>query len=482
MSSEPASSGQLQPPNGSMPFDVFATRVLYVVALGVGCLSKVQGDLWWLLRAGKDIWHTQHVSLVDHFSSTAAGRYWPNHEWLWEVIAYALHAVGGLPLLTAVTGLTIAATVVVLRHVVPVTGYVVPIVMGAALPLMSITWTIRPEVTSLLLLAVTLFLVTHDRVVWIPPMFLLWANLHGEVAVGGVLLAVITVGAVAEALRFRTPEARVRASRLTVVLAASALATLATPLRGRLWTYVLGAGNRPQQNRIAEWATAFHLTVPAVLLWVPLVGAIILGILRRDRLASWSTRVPAYAACSMVPLALLAVRNVPFFVAAAVPLYLVLLEFHPRTPIGRVPRARTILVGGTVATAAAVATIWVAAPQALQWTPVSDRLAEAVRSCPGQLYNDYDEGAALVWWVPDVAVFVDNRQDPYPADVVDAAGGLDAMSYPAVFQRWHIRCAMVPASEPLEAALLHDGWRTTYSDGSTTVLVPSSPRATDATK
>lgn len=466
-----------------MSFDVFATRVLYVVAFGLGSVSTVQDDFWWLLRAGKDIWHTHHVSLVDHYSYTASGDYWPNHEWLWEVCAYAAHTVGGMPLVQAWTGLTIAATVVVLRRVSSVRGYVVPIVIAVALPLMSVTWTSRPQVTSLLLFAVTMHLLSRGREQWLPPVFLLWANLHAQVVMGGLMLAVVTLAAVFEAVRFRTLEARVRATRLMLVLLVSALATLATPLGVRLWAYVLDANGRPGEDRIAEWASAFHPTLAAALLWPLLLGAVIIGLRRHCRLVSWSARVPAYAALAMAPLAALAVRNVPFFIAASLPLYLTLLEFDTGTPIGRVGRARTVLATVATVTAVGVGAAWVAAPQALGWTPVNDRFADALRACPGNLYNDYNQGAPLVWWVPQIKVFVDNRQDPYPADVIDAGADLDAQSYPAVFERWQIRCATAAPSDPLAAALRVDGWRPTYVDGSKVVLVPPPVRrATNATE
>jgi hypothetical protein len=463
-----------------MPFDVFATRVLYVVTLGVGSVTAVQGDLWWLLRAGKDIWHTHRVPLVDHYSHTAAGAYWPNHEWLWEVCAYALHAVGGMPLIAAWTGGTIAATVVILRHVSAARGYVVPVSVAIALPLLSVTWTARPQVTSLLFFAVTMCLLSQGRDLWLPPLFLLWANVHAQVLIGGVVLATVTVAAAYEGVRLGTADSRARARRLAVVLILSALATLANPLHGRLWTYVLDYRARPGQDRIEEWASAFHPTLVAALFWVPLVGAVALGLRRHRRLANWSARVPAYAALATAPIAALAVRNIPFFVAACLPLFMNLLEFRTSTPIGRVARGRSALAVVAMTTAGCVVAVWASAPPALRWTPVSNGLADALQGCPGPLYNDFNDGAAIVWWVPQVKVFVDNRQDPYPTDVIRAAGNLDARSYPAVFEQWRIDCALVERSTPLEAALRLDGWRATYTDSSQSVLVPPGTPASSA--
>ena len=60
----------------------------------------MQADTWWQLRAGRDMWLSQRVLLTDVYSHTAYGSFWPNHEWLAEVIYYAMYRVGGLPMVT----------------------------------------------------------------------------------------------------------------------------------------------------------------------------------------------------------------------------------------------------------------------------------------------------------------------------------------------------------------------------------------------
>lgn len=62
-------------------------------------LMPAQGDTFWHLRAGQEIWRTFHVPLDEHYSYTAAGGYWPDHEWLWQAFAYGLYRLGGMRLL-----------------------------------------------------------------------------------------------------------------------------------------------------------------------------------------------------------------------------------------------------------------------------------------------------------------------------------------------------------------------------------------------
>ena len=66
--------------------ETLAAGLLGIAAGVLACLAPAQSDTWWLLRAGQDIVRTRAIPLVDTYSHTAAGLYWPNHEWLTEVL------------------------------------------------------------------------------------------------------------------------------------------------------------------------------------------------------------------------------------------------------------------------------------------------------------------------------------------------------------------------------------------------------------
>ena len=84
-----------------MSFPRLAVGLLFGAFAVTACLSPAGPDTYWHLRAGEEIWRTLHVPLDEHYSFTAAGRFWPNHEWLWQALSYGAHRVGGMPLLTA---------------------------------------------------------------------------------------------------------------------------------------------------------------------------------------------------------------------------------------------------------------------------------------------------------------------------------------------------------------------------------------------
>jgi len=461
-----------------MSFDVFATRMIQVAVTAVAMVSVVQPDFWWLLRAGRDIWHTGHVPLTDHYSYTAAGRDWPNHEWLWEATAYALHSVGGMPLVALMVGVAVSVTLWALLRLSRATGYVVPLVLLLLVPVVSVSWTMRPQVTSLMLFALTMLVLARERYLLVPPLFLLWANLHAQVVMGGVLLTITTVVAAVRWLRSRSDDDRARLVRLAGTTALAAAATLLNPLGPGLWSYVLDANGRPGQEAIAEWHNAFEINPAVLWFWAILVPAVVMSVRRRDRLGGWQEQVTIAAALAMAPLAILAVRNIPFFVIAVSPLLMTVLEFQTSRPISRARQARRMLAGMVTLAVAGVVAAWALLPTALGWRPVPEGLARAARACPGHLFNGYDTGAVMIWWVPEVKVFVDNRQDPYPAEVINALFEITTSNYQVYFDRYDVRCALLPPDAPLVKTLRGDGWESTYSGDELSLWV--SPRATTA--
>jgi len=121
---------------------------------------------------------------------------------------------------------------------------------------------------------------------------------------------------------------------------------------------------------------------------------------------------------------------------------------------------------GLVTAAYATADPW------LEWHPLPAAAIAAVRSCDGPLFNHYDDGGALIWFVPDKPVFIDSRQDPYPLPFVLEEIRLERAEQPyrPVFARWGIRCALLRPSSKLAARLRDDGWQARFADEKWAVL------------
>src|SRR5215472_10032385 len=76
------------------PSHLFAL-ILFFGLLAMTARSAVDPDLWWHLRTGQWIMQTGHVPRTDPFSFTRAGSPWISHEWLSEVIFFAIWKLAG---------------------------------------------------------------------------------------------------------------------------------------------------------------------------------------------------------------------------------------------------------------------------------------------------------------------------------------------------------------------------------------------------
>jgi len=466
-------------PSG-IAFRKMAIALLFIALGATACLMPMQADSYWHLRAGEDIWRTGAVPLCDTYSYTAAGRPWPNHEWLWQAVTYALFSAGGQPLLVlASAAMAVGACAIIYRLMIgETTTRFVLMLLGT--PLIAGVWAVRPQIATLLLLAALLWLLMRERYLWIPALFLLWANVHGAVALGGLVLATATVvAAFGVRRRFWT---------LLAVTAFSGLATVATPLGLRAWHLAGATLATARATGIMEWQPAYPTTIAEAGFGVLAVGFVVL-VARRWRAiatcatcatcescASWPDRVLLASSLVLLPLAIVAVRNIAPFVLVAMPASSRLLGEQFRWPANRQsadgrdhPRANLILVMiFALVAVAGVGVAWAKPHPRLGWNPIRPEAARAIAGCPGQVFNRYNEGGFLIWFVREKPVFVDSRYFPFPPEILALATGYDPdprrEPAAALFARHGIRCAALPPESQAAKHFAAAGWLREYGD------------------
>jgi len=297
------------------------------VAFGVflsgslGALSVMRGifdpDYFWHLATGRLIVQTGRIPATDPFTFTWHGQPWIPDQWLSDVAIYALvqwiGANGGL-LLSGVVAAT--APVIIgwgLAHFgVGYRSIVVASLLTSAVVLPQVT--MRPQVLSLPLLATCIAVLLtaapqhRRRLLILPPLFLLWANLHGFYVVGlGVGLAYLVA-----TLAGRTP---MRSARLWVMAtgAASLLASMLTPSGPGGILYSLSFTNPGDwgARNIAEWQSPnFHDPQ-----FLPFLALVVVLVALGNRGPGW-VRFVAYVGLAM---GLLAVRSIAVGALMAMP-------------------------------------------------------------------------------------------------------------------------------------------------------------------
>ncbi len=443
-----------------------AALLVFATALCMG----VQSDTWWQVRTGQWIVQRGYIPTTDPFSSTVYGRYWPNHEWLAQVIFYICYTFGGLLLLLVTCTALVALTWWGVYRLCdgPPRVRALAVLLGVAAQ--AVVWSARPHLFSLAFLVVTLLLLPDRRRHWLyPPLFLLWANIHAGVAFGGVVLFLAFVVALVHDRR--------QSRHWLAVGVVSGLATLLNPLGPSLWTYVLGSLSDVTRTYLQEWQPP-NLSWPSSYPFFVLVAISVVSVLRARR--TWSGQRD----WTLLLLALLfammgfrSIRHTAFFAVVAAPLIarqFATLPLSTRRATSLGALHLVALAGLACGSLFVVRQTWASVPE----QPLPPGVVTAVRRCEGTLFNTYDTGGPLLWLVPERAVFIDNRQDPYPTELLlQAAVAEQSGEYRDLFAKYQVACALVPSDQPIYKRLRTDGWEELYFDAKFAVLQRGSKAA-----
>lgn len=446
---------------------VAAAGILVVV---LACLSPVHNDTWWHLAYGREMAALGGFAQVDRFSHVAAGAAFPNHQWLAERLFYALFSMGGLPLLTAFCAGMLTTGWVLVWRLSRGAALDRLLIVAAAAGASTQVWSIRPQVFTLALLPLAATLLARGRLLWLPALFALWANLHG-----GVLLGLVVLGAwTATTWLTREPHRWV----VTAILAASGLATCLTPLGLRYWPEIVQSVRRSQVHRLQEWQ-APDWPPDHLFFWGMAAALLVLGARHLRRLKALPERAMLLSALALLPPASRTLRNIAPFVMLAAPSLTVLLESRPvRTSDHASPWRGAIVAALAVLGMTVVGLAWSRPWAIMGWEPMSPAAAGAIADCPGPLYNTYAGGGPIIWFVPTQPVFVDSRQDHLPAGVVEEATEIERTGHPGSrFAKYRFTCAAVAPSSRLATRLEALGWQRRYQDARWVVLVDASSAA-----
>jgi hypothetical protein len=468
-------------------------------------------DFWWHLRTGRLIFETRSIPHADIFSSTFAGREWVAHEWLSEVLLYAVHVAFGYAGLIVVFSLVISAAMwLAYRRCAARAGHVY--VAGFALLLGALasspTWGVRPQMFTFLFASVFLFMLDgyaggdeRRRVWWLVPVTALWANMHAGFAMGLALVALTIAGLFLDSLlsedegqtfavKLKTFWRRARA--LVFVFAACVLAVSLNPAGVRLYLYPFETlTSRAMMKYINEWFSPdFHemMFQPLAVLIFATLGALALSRVRVKPGKLLMLVATGY-------MALRSGRNVPFFALVALPL----LAEHAWDWLARqrwcafLSRPENVGAGNQTALKSALnVVLLVAMPLAICFARVERVAAERAederhnfpvaavefmrgRQLPQPVFNEYGWGGYMIWNLyPDYRVYIDGRADVYGdaylEEFLKTHDGRAGWRVP--LEREGVRTVVVKPDAPLASLLRQDAeWRNVFEDEQAVIFV-----------
>jgi hypothetical protein len=447
--------------------DRLVGRLLLVATFVLACAMPATGDTFWQLRAGRDIWQHDAVPTVDRYSTIGWGRSWDDVGWGWQAVIEPIHRLGGMPLLTLGCALLAVAALVVVRRLAP-SSIAGSVVLVLVVPLLATRWSLGPQLVTLLLVAVTLACLAGERLTALPVLFVLWANLDVGVAAGVGLLLLGAALALVSHLREHSPRTALRLRRMLLVTVLCGLLTVLNPLGPNIWRTLLS-----RSTGILAGPTALHLDAVSIATWTWLVAISALVVHRRARFADWATHVVLVAFAGTAVLGVVSVRNVGLLMLVTLPTATIALAPTTRPRRARVRRPAPVLAATVTLAALAVTALWVWPTDRQGWTPMGPVARSAVQDCRSPIYNTRAEGGVLIWFVPSVPVFVDDRAGVYPASFLRDEQRLEATGdHHDLFSTYAPHCAVVPPDSPVARALRRDGWSSRYADRGWTVLVP----------
>ena len=416
-----------------------------------------------------------------------------NHEWLSELPFYAGFAAFGLRGLVAVYfSVVLLIFAGVYYRACRAGGNCKDAVLlsfaGSLLGVVSIgpRMLLFGWLCMVLLLMITDHFRSTGRGLWLlPPLFVMWINLHGSWAYGiAVLGLMVATGLVrgqwgqVTAHRWSPSELK----KLAVAFVASLAALFVNPFGYKLVWYPFDLLFRQQSNlkNIQEWRSIDFNTPNGRLAMAVILLVLAAAWFSRRRWRLDEVALSAFAlwgALSHVRLFFFAGLVLPPILAPHISL------FPPYEKQQDKPWLNAAIIAGVIGTV-----IWLYPSQASLQQQISREYPTAAVAClqgdhvTGRIFNNYAWGGYMEWNAPQIKPFIDGRADIFVYNgTFDDYLKISRIEQPLeILDKYNFDYVLYPPKTPLSYLLdHHSGWHRKYAD-ETAVLFERTPPGTMA--
>jgi hypothetical protein len=408
-----------------------AARALYLK------FSVLDLDIWWHLKVGD--WIVEHRGFphVGILSRTAANRPWMAYSWGYEVLlsrAYAGFGLVGLGIFGVL--LTVAVAYAVFWMIRQISGRFWTACILGAITCSTFLFSLmpRPVFFSMILYAATLgLLMTSERtgrvrpLYWLPLVFLLWANGHIQFVYGifvvGMFAGIHLLEQVGARSGFRpqfVAPSRLPAKTVLLVFLACLVATCMGPYSYHVYVTAFHYAGSTFPYRFIREFQAPGFRAASNYIELLLAGAAWFSLGRKKQI-------------NLFHFALLTVTSIVAFrtmrdswflsIAAAA---LIATSWSNDQPSRR-RSSESFLENAALAAAVLGMVFLIARNTDFNMRGLDDAMSSEfpVRAVnflrqnpqPGPLYNTFDWGGFLTWYMPDHPVAIDGRTDLYGDDI-----------------------------------------------------------------
>jgi hypothetical protein len=399
--------------------------LLYCIPVSQAMVPLIDPDIWWHFRTGQWIFSHGQVPMTDPFSAYGMGKPWVAYSWLFEILVYALFTKLGLMGILVFTVSMSLLIGLILHKALRQAGlsfiaemFFVAVALGA----MSSLFSPRPWLFSILFFTVELFILFHVRrtdkiapLLALPPLFVLWANLHIQfiygIAVLGLFLIEVLLSQMPCLSLYPRHRPNISLGRVSLLLLACLAATLITPYHFRIYTPILEYIGETGAFQIVNelLPLSFRAHTDWLVIGLAIVAAFVLGWQR-----AWLP-FPTLLLLMGTVLAFRARRDVWALVLAAL---FIISEF------GRFVRSDSSFVFTKMRTICVIVALTVAMYLIGLRRQISEPQLESVvervfpvaaakfineKNYSGPLYNHFNWGGFLIWTLPRLHVSMDGR-------------------------------------------------------------------------
>jgi hypothetical protein len=392
-------------------------------------------DIWWHLKVGDWIIEHRWVPRTGIFSNTAANRPWVAYSWGYEVLlsrSYSWFGLMGVGLFGVVLTVAVAYTVFWMLHRLSGrfwTACFLGSITGSAF---LFTLMPRPVFLSMVLFMITLTLILEvrrqgeiRRLYWLPLLFVVWANLHIQFIYGlflvGLLLVVNSAQELASSKGIAprwASGAALPSKPLAAIFAGCMLAGCVGPYSYHLYAVVYEYSKAQVPYSMIRELQPINFRFACHYIQLLLTAAAFFAVGRQKRV-------------DLFKLALLSVASVVAYRTMrdswfiCIPAAACIADaFWNRNEVSRREKwfEKLALIAGVAILAVLFArntdfnTRGLDAAMSTQF-PV--RAANFLRQnpTPGPLYNAFDWGGFLIWYMPNYPVAIDGRNDLYGDEI-----------------------------------------------------------------
>lgn len=254
-------------------FISFILCVFFIVSYKI----TFDDDFFWHLANGRFIVENKYVPNKDVFGHVTSGTDWIPFEWGWDVLTYSLYDIGGYNAILVFRSLLYCLLFLLYLRVLKklnVNTGISLIILFALMFAMMDRFSARPHVMSYFFIVLMLYIYLPfkysnrdnniKRLYFFPLIFLIWANMHMGVLIGGLLLFLLVISEIIIYYfpsKFSSndikPISKNHLAKLLIISGICAIMLLVNPHTYNTYLYTYGHLQMKLMNSIAEWQNPF---------------------------------------------------------------------------------------------------------------------------------------------------------------------------------------------------------------------------------